>query len=71
MPQYFFTIRRSEAEVECPNGSMLPNDAAAISYAEHIIATLPREGASGDLSVIVKNEAHEPVLFISGLPDCA
>lgn len=36
-----------------------------------IIATLPREGASGDLSVIVKNEAHEPVLFIPGLPGCA
>jgi hypothetical protein len=29
MPQYFFTVRRSQVEVESPNGTMLPNDAAA------------------------------------------
>jgi hypothetical protein len=33
MPQYFFTVRRSEVEMEYPNGVMLPNNAAAISYA--------------------------------------
>jgi hypothetical protein len=71
MPQYFFTIRRSEAEVGCANGTMLPNDAAAISYAEDIIATMQRETVSGDLSIIVKNEAHEPILFIPSLPACA
>ena len=68
MPQYFFTVRRSEVETEYLNGVMLPNNAAAISYAEHIIVTL---GASNDLSIIVENRAREPVLFIPGLPACA
>jgi hypothetical protein len=68
MPQYFFTVRRSEVEMKYPNGVMLPNNAAAISYAEHIIVTL---GASNDLSIIVENGAREPVLFIPGLPACA
>ena len=68
MPQYFFTVRRSEVEMKYPNGVMLSNNAAAISYAEHIIVTL---GASGDLIIIVENEAHESVLFIPGLPACA
>jgi hypothetical protein len=68
MPQYFFTVRRSEVEMKYPNGVMLPNNAAAISYAEHIIVTL---GASSDLSIIVENGAREPVLFIPGLPACA
>jgi hypothetical protein len=30
MPQYFFTVRRSEVEMKYPNGVMLPNNAIAI-----------------------------------------
>ena len=36
MPQYFFTVRRSEVEMKYPNGVMLPNNAAAISYADFL-----------------------------------
>jgi hypothetical protein len=34
MPRYFFVVRSSGMEVDDPVGTTLPDDAAAIAYAE-------------------------------------
>jgi len=44
MPQYFFSIRSSDAEAENdPHGTNLPDLGAALSYAERTISELQKE----------------------------
>ena len=43
MPQYFSAIRGIAKEEDDPHGRILPNDAAALSYAEFAIAQLQKE----------------------------
>jgi hypothetical protein len=69
--QYFFIIRRSDMGFEDnPLGKDLPNVAAALSYAEHIIGQLHDEGSDGDaeLMMIVKDETQQTVLSLPFLP---
>jgi hypothetical protein len=74
MPRYFFTIRRLDSEIEDdPQGMILPNDAAALSHAEHEIRELQKGDGYDDpkLIMIVKSEIHQPLLSLPFLPACA
>jgi hypothetical protein len=52
---------------------ILPNDAAALRYAEHTIAELQKEKGYCDPAsiVIVRNENDEAILSVPFLPACA
>jgi hypothetical protein len=70
MPRYFFTIRGTAGEKDDPHGTILPNDAAALSYAECTIAELQKEEGYGDpgLIMIVRNHTHQIIWSIPFLP---
>jgi hypothetical protein len=73
MPRYFFAVRGTAGEKDDPNGTILPNDAAALSYAERTIAELPKEEGYDDpgMIMIVRNHKHQMVWSIPFLPACA
>jgi hypothetical protein len=70
MPRYFFAIRGTDGEKDDPHGTILPNDAAAFSYAEHTIAELPKKVGYDDsgMTMIVRNHRHQMVWSIPFLP---
>jgi hypothetical protein len=69
MPQYFFIARRSEIETDDAHGMPLPDTAAALVHAEHIIDQLRKAGTfNDDLIIVVKNELHETVLNLPFRP---
>jgi hypothetical protein len=43
VPQYFFTIHRGDRVEDDPDGTYLPDVAAALSYAEHTIRELRKK----------------------------
>ena len=43
MPRYFFTIHKQDRVEDDPNGTYLPDVAAALSYAEHTIRELRKQ----------------------------
>jgi hypothetical protein len=72
--QYFFIVKRADQKYEAdPRAVVLPNDAAALRYAERTIAELRREKGYFDSMgfVIVKNEKDEVILSVPFLPACA
>jgi hypothetical protein len=74
VPQYFFVVQRSDQKEEGnPHAVSLPNDAAALRYAERTIAELRRERGHSDPTrfVIVRNAKNEAVLSVPFLPACA
>ena len=73
MPRYFFAVRGTAGEKDDPHGTILPNDAAALSYAERTIAELPKEESYDDpgMIMIVRNHRHQMVWSIPLLPACA
>jgi hypothetical protein len=72
MPRYFFIAQRPDIEKDDPHSTTLPDDAAALLYAERIIGDLRKAGGGNDdLTVIVRNERLEMVLSIPFLPACA
>jgi hypothetical protein len=73
MPRYFFIAQRPDIEKDDPHGTILPDDAAALLYAERIIGDLRKAGGGNNdgLTVIVRNERLERVLSIPFLPACA
>lgn len=72
MPQYFFKISDGEFEGD-PDGTNLPNIAAALSYAECAINELRSENGFDDpgLMLIVENDARQTALALPFLPGCA
>jgi len=70
MPRYFFAIRGTAGEKDDPRGTILPNDAAALSYAERTIAELQKEEGYDDPAMImfVRNHTHQMVWSIPFLP---
>jgi hypothetical protein len=70
MPRYFFVVRGTAGEKDDPHGTILPNDAAALSYAERTIAELPKEEGYYDpgMIIIVRNHTHQMVWSIPFLP---
>lgn len=74
MSEYLFMTKRADQKDEVdPRAVNLPNDAAALRYAELIIAELQKEKGCFDSMglVIVKNEMDEVILSIPFLPACA
>ena len=74
MSQYFFIVKRADQKDEAdPRAVILPNDAAALRYAERTIAELQKEKGYIDSMgfVIVKDEKNEVILSIPFLPACA
>ena len=75
MPQYFFTIHREHRVEDDPDGTYLPDDTAAISYAEHTIRELRKKSGytfNNDpaLMMFVKDEARQTVLSLPFFPGC-
>ena len=74
MPQYFFVVQPEDQNEEVdPRTVILPNDAAALRYAERTISELQKEKGYIDSTgfVIVKNEKNEVILSVPFLPACA
>ena len=74
MSQYFFIVKRTDQKDEVdPRAVNLPNDAAALRYAELTISELHKEKGYFDSMgfVIVKNEKDEVILSVPFLPACA
>jgi hypothetical protein len=74
VPRYFLGIRWPDGrKQDDPNGTYLPNEAAAFSYAERTIERLRKENGYEDpgLMMFVRNESQEIVLSIPFLPACA
>jgi hypothetical protein len=72
--QYFFIVKRTDQKDEaCLRAVVLPNDTAALHYAERTIAELQNGKGRFDSMgyVIVKNEKDEVVLSVPFLPACA
>jgi hypothetical protein len=74
VPRYFLTIRWPDGrKQDDPDGTILPNEAAALSYAERTIENLRNENGYNDLGLmmLVRNERRQIVLSIPFLPACA
>jgi hypothetical protein len=60
MPQYFFDVRSSTWDYTDPDGLSLPDDGAAIAYAERMIRELKADDGESydepDLQMFVRNE---------------
>jgi uncharacterized protein DUF6894 len=72
VPQYFFTIHRGDRVKDDPDGTYLPDVAAALSYAEHTIQELRKKSGYNDLALMtfVKDEARQTVLSLPFFPGC-
>jgi hypothetical protein len=73
VPRYFFAVQGTAKEEDDPQGTVLPNDAAAFSCAERAIAQLQKEGGHDEpaMIMIVRNDMHQRVWSIPFLPACA
>jgi hypothetical protein len=73
MPRYFFTIHGQDRVADDPEGTYLPDAAAALSYAEYTIRELRKKsGYKDDLSLMmfVRDEAQQTVLSLPFFPGC-
>ena len=70
VPRYFFTIRRPGRVKDDPQGTDLPDVAAALSYAERKIVELRKESPYNDPALVmtVKDEARKTVLSLPFFP---
>jgi hypothetical protein len=69
--RFFFTIRGPDRVVEDdPQGTDLPDVAAALSYAESRVRELRKKFAHDDprLMIIVQDQTRHPVLFVPFFP---
>jgi hypothetical protein len=73
VPRYFFVLRKGHDAPILSNDVILPNDAAALSNAERMLAQLRRENGYDDpgMTMIVQNESRDMVWSIPLLPGCA
>jgi len=72
MPRYFFTIQGQDRVEGDPDGTYLPDTAAALSYAEYTIRELRRKSGYNDLALMmfVKDQAGQTVLSLPFFPGC-
>jgi hypothetical protein len=70
--RYFFTIRGRDRVEDDPDGTYLPDVAAALSYAEFTIRKLRKKSGYNDLALmmIVTDEARQTVLSLPFFPGC-
>ena len=71
MPRYFFTIHGRAQVEDDPDGTYLPDAAAALSYAEYTIRELRKKSGYKDnlaLMMIVTDEARQTVLSLPFFP---
>jgi hypothetical protein len=71
MSNYFFTIRgRDRVVEEDPRGTYLPDDAAALTYAEHSVRELRKKSGCNDaaLMMVVQDQVRQPVWFVPFYP---
>ena len=64
MPQYFFTIHRGNRVKDDPDGTYLPDVAAALSYAEHTIQELRKKSGYDDLADDVRDGSMRKKGFV-------
>jgi hypothetical protein len=75
MPRYFFTIHGQDRVADDPDGTYLPDAAAALSYAEYTIRELRKKSGytyndDPALMMFVKDEARQTVLSLPFFPGC-
>ena len=72
MPQYFFTIHGRDQVEDDPDGTYLPDVAAALSYAEYTIRELRKKGDYNDLALMmfVTDQSGQTVLSLPFFPGC-
>jgi hypothetical protein len=75
VPRYFFTIHRRDRVEDDPDGTHLPDVAAALSYGEYTIRELRKKSGytyNNDpaLMMIVKDHARQTVLSLPFFPGC-
>ena len=72
MPQYFFTIHGRDRVEDDPDGTYLPDVAAALSYAEYTIRELRKKGDYNDLALMmfVTDQSGQTVLSLPFFPGC-
>jgi hypothetical protein len=72
MPRYFFTIHGQDRVEDDPDGTYLPDVAAALAYAEYTIRELRKKSGYHDLALmmIVKDQARRTVLSLPFFPGC-
>jgi len=72
MTRYFFTIHGREQVEDDPDGTYLPDVAAALSYAEYTIRGLRKKSGYNDLALMmfVKDGARQMVLSLPFFPGC-
>jgi hypothetical protein len=75
VPRYFFTIHRRDRVEDDPDGTHLPDVAAALSYGEYTIRELRKKRGytyNNDpaLMMIVKDHARQTVLSLPFFPGC-
>jgi hypothetical protein len=73
MPRYFFCIRSADSEDHDEDGTVLPDDAAALDHACRIVRELIASGGYDDPRMVVRvqNERQQTVLSIPFLAACA
>jgi hypothetical protein len=73
MPRYSFTIHGRDRVADDPDGTYLPDVAAALSYAEYTIRELRKKsGYKNDLALmmIVRDQTGQAVLSLPFFPGC-
>ena len=65
MPQYFFDVRSTDWDYTDPDGIALPDDEAAIIYAERMIAELKEDGGydAPDLQMLAEKRCRADNFF--------
>jgi len=72
VPRYFFTVLRGDRVEDDRDGTYLPDDMAALSYAEYTIRELRKKSGYNDLALmmIVTDQARQVVLSLPFFPGC-
>ena len=73
MPRYSFTIHGRDRVADDPDGTYLPDVAAALSYAEFTIRELRKKsGYKNDLALmmLVRDQTGQTVLSLPFFPGC-
>jgi len=68
--QYFFTTRGLERVEDDPDGTYLPDTAAALTYAEYTIRELRKKDGWNDpaLMMFVQDQARQTILYLPFFP---
>ena len=72
VPRYFFTIHGQDRIEDDADGTYLPDAAAALSHAEHIIRELRKKSGYDDLALMmfVTDRSGQTVLSLPFFPGC-